>query len=337
MRKSLSRRQVLRDASGAALLGLAPMGSALAAAPLPIKIANATGALNITMDGLMIQEKFLESVGLQPDILGVADGSKIVGAIVSGSADASAMSGFGQIFPAVERGAQIKVIAAAAQAPTLAMFTGKANVNSLKDLEGKTIGTGSVGALVYQLTVTLLKKYNVDIGKIRFVNIGSSANIFKAVQAGTVDAGTAEAAMISVASNYRVRPIPKGNMTLELPMFTFNGCWTSDRKIASDRPALVRMLAAYAKLYRFVQRPAAKDAFMRCTKTVLAGEPEADHLALWNYVQTYKPFAENLVLSPERVQYMQQLNVQFGVQKTILPYEKVADMSLAREAIKLLG
>src|SRR5579872_986569 len=99
MPRSLSRRQVLRDASGAALLGLAPMGSALAAAPLPIKIANATGSLNIAMDGLLIQEKFLESVGLQPEMLGVSDGSKIVGGIVSGSVDASAMSGFGQVFP----------------------------------------------------------------------------------------------------------------------------------------------------------------------------------------------------------------------------------------------
>jgi hypothetical protein len=34
---------------------------------------------------------------------------------------------------------------------------------------------------------------------------------------------------------------------------------------------------------------------------------------------------------------MQQLNVDLEVQRTIMPYEKVADMSLAREAIALLG
>src|SRR4051812_23032379 len=104
MSKSLSRRQVVRDASGAALLGLAPMGPALAAAPT-VKIANALGALNQTMDALLIQEKFLESVGLTQNILGVSDGTKILGGIVGGSADASAMSGFGLVFPAVERGA----------------------------------------------------------------------------------------------------------------------------------------------------------------------------------------------------------------------------------------
>jgi hypothetical protein len=34
---------------------------------------------------------------------------------------------------------------------------------------------------------------------------------------------------------------------------------------------------------------------------------------------------------------MQKLNVSFGIQKTMLPYDKVADMSLARDALKLLG
>jgi hypothetical protein len=43
------------------------------------------------------------------------------------------------------------------------------------------------------------------------------------------------------------------------------------------------------------------------------------------------------VLSPERVRYMQELNVSLGVQKSVLPYECVCDMSLAQDAIKLLG
>jgi hypothetical protein len=34
---------------------------------------------------------------------------------------------------------------------------------------------------------------------------------------------------------------------------------------------------------------------------------------------------------------MQQLNVSFKVQKEILPFERVADMSLAADALKLLG
>ena len=219
----------------------------------------------------------------------------------------------------------------------LALFGSKSNVKSLKDLEGRTIGTASIGALIYQLTVCLLQKYQVDISKVRFVNIGSSADIFRAVSAGTVDAGAAESALIDEAAEYHVHLIDHGNMSVELPEYTFQGAWASDRKIATEREALVRTLAAYARLYRFVQTPEAQAAFIKARRSVFPNAPERDHQAQWNYIQTYKPFAVNLTLSPERLRYMQELNVSFKVQTEILPFERVADMSLAADAVKLLG
>jgi ABC-type nitrate/sulfonate/bicarbonate transport system substrate-binding protein len=218
----------------------------------------------------------------------------------------------------------------------LALFSAKPNVKDLKDLEGKTIGTGSIGALVYQLTVFLLQKHKVDISHIRFVNIGSNADIFRAVAAGTVDGGAAEAALAGEAAKYGVHMIERGNMSVELKDYTFQGAWTSDRKIATQRDTLVRALAAYGKLYRFVQAPQSKDAFIRARRAVFPSAPASEHDAVWNYIQTYKPFAVNLTLAPERLQYMQQLNVSFKVQTQILPFERVADMSLAADALRLL-
>ena len=57
---------------------------------------------------------------------------------------------------------------------------------------------------------------------------------------------------------------------------------------------------------------------------------------LWTWFQQYKAYDAALVLTPERVAYMQQLNVALGVQKAVLPFEQVADMSIARDALKLL-
>jgi hypothetical protein len=45
----------------------------------------------------------------------------------------------------------------------------------------------------------------------------------------------------------------------------------------------------------------------------------------------------DLTLSPERLRYMQELNIRFKVQKQTLPFERVADMSVAADALKLLG
>jgi ABC-type nitrate/sulfonate/bicarbonate transport system substrate-binding protein len=303
----------------------------------PIRIASASGNLNLAVAALMRQEKFLEGLGLDPDIMMVADGARILGGIVGGSVDICLNAGFGQLFPAVERGAGLKVLAGGSLLPALALFSAKPTVRSLKDLEGKAVGAGSIGALAYQLTVSLLQKYGVNLTGIRFVNIGSSADVFRAVTAGTVDAGVGESSMIDSAAERGVHLLEHGNMTTELREYTFQGAWASDRAIAQQRDLLVRALAAYARLYRFVQNPDARQAFFRASRTVFPNAPESDYAALWNYIQNYQPFAVDLLLLPERLRYMQQLNIGFKVQNTILPFERVADMTLARDALKLIG
>jgi ABC-type nitrate/sulfonate/bicarbonate transport system substrate-binding protein len=216
------------------------------------------------------------------------------------------------------------------------MYTGKPYINSLKDLEGRTVGTGSVGALIHQLVVTLLRKHGVDVSKVRFVNIGGTADVFRGVSAGTVDAGPGEAALVPDAAHYKVRVIPNGDMSSELKEYTYQGAWVSDEQIAKKRDVLVRTLAACAKLYRYVQTPAAKNDFIAARRTVFPNAPQLDHEEQWNYIQKWKPYAVDLALSPERIRYMQELNVSFNVQKTILPFERVADMSIATDALKLL-
>jgi ABC-type nitrate/sulfonate/bicarbonate transport system substrate-binding protein len=337
VRYKLSRRELLLKGSSAAILSTPFVRAVMAANPVGIKIANATGGLNLTMAELMRQQRFLESFGLAPQILGVADGTRILGGLVGGSVDVSTMSGFGQVFPAIDRGAAIKILAGGSLLPALALFSAKPDVKALGDLAGKTIGTGSIGALIHQLTVVLLRKYRVDTAKIRFVNIGSSADIFRAVAAGTVDGGAVDVALIGNATEHHVHLIEHGNMSVELKEYTYQGAWTLARNIASERDALVRTLAAYARLYRFVQNPSSKDAFLRARRTVFPLASAGDHEAQWSYIQTYKPFAVDLVLSPERLRYMQALNVSFRVQKEILPFERVADMSLAVDALRLLN
>ena len=240
------------------------------------------------------------------------------------------------MFPAVERGAELKIISAATLLPGRPCSPPKPDVQSLKDLEGKIVGIGAVGALVHQLTVSLLRKHGGRF-KVRFVTIGSNTDIFKGVMAGTIDAGTGPASLSKMRNRTGVHALPNGNMSAELKEFTYQAGWTSARVIETKRDVLVRVLAAYAKLFRFVQQPSAQDAFLTARKAVFPNAPQKEHLAEWTYLQTYKPFASDLVLSPERVAYMQTVNIEFQIQKEMLPYDRVVDMSLAEDARKLLG
>jgi hypothetical protein len=71
--------------------------------------------------------------------------------------------------------------------------------------------------------------------------------------------------------------------------------------------------------------------------TALGKNEKEEALAQWSFFQQHSSFATDLVLSPERIRYMQDLNVSLGVQKSVLPDTRVSDMSLARDAIKLLS
>ncbi len=336
MSQTISRRGFsLGVASG--LMAGAPLGECFAqTGRIKTTIANAAGNLNLAVQELLRQQGYMEEFGLEPNFLNVADGAKILGGLLGGDVDSSMMSGFGQIFPAIEKGAKLKVIAATSLAPSLGLFTSKPEVQSLKDLEGRVVGTGSLGALLHQLVVALLQKNGVDVSKVRFVNIGASGDVFRATTMGTVDAGTGEAAILEDMSGYTVRLIPGGNMTTELSEYTYQAAWTTDRMIETKRDILVRSLAAQAKLYRFLHSPESREPFLKARAKVLPTSPQSEAIAQWNYIQHYKSYATGLVMSEERLRYMQQLNVDLKVQNAVMPMSRVADMSLAKEAIELL-
>lgn len=337
MTRMLSRRTMLGSLSAAALLSASGCGRRSSHSRAVVHVATAAGSLNLTMTEILRQQKFLESFDVNPEIVAIADGAKILGGIYSGSVDVSPMSGFGQVFPAVERGADLKIINAATLIPMLALFSAKPNVQTLNDLEGKVVGVGALGSLVHQLTVALLRKHAVDVSAIRFVNIGSNTDVFKGVMAGTVDAGAGPASYIDDAESYKVHAIQNGNMSVELQEFTYQAGWTSSRVIEARRDDLVRVLAAYAKLFRFVHQPSSQDAFLSARRSIFPNSPEREHVSEWNFLQKTKPFATDLLLSPERVNYMQQINLDFQIQKTMLSIDRVVDMSLARDALKLLA
>ena len=58
--------------------------------------------------------------------------------------------------------------------------------------------------------------------------------------------------------------------------------------------------------------------------------------ALGEAIARLENVSVDLVLSEARIDYMQRLNMAVGVQDRLLPFAEVADMSLARDALKLL-
>lgn len=332
-----ARREILK-------LGAAGLGIAFGA-PLPasaqsqtVNLVGAAATAGAALQDLMKSEGFFRKFGLEPNIVSVADGSKLMGAVIGGSSDLVVISGFSQVLAAIEKGAKLKLIAATRFLVDDVIYSKRPDVRRLKDIEGRTFGSGSPGALLHHMTVALLRKKGVDPAKVRFVNIGSSSDVFRAVVAGTVDAGIALNDVYPERARYGVHALEDGLVYNELPEYTYQASYSSDRAIAAKRDLLVRTLAAYGTLYRFICGPDSRTAFIRARIAVTKGTTgPAEGAAEWEFIQKYKPYAVDLVLSEERVRYMQQTNLELGLQKKMLPYDQVADMSLARDALKLMG
>jgi ABC-type nitrate/sulfonate/bicarbonate transport system substrate-binding protein len=281
----------------------------------------------------MKRQGYWERFGLDPTIVNVADTSKIIGSLIGGDTDVCMLSGFAQAFPAIEKGARLKVLAGANALAPNSLFSSRPEIKSLKDLEGKTVGTGAIGAALHQITVALLLKNKVDVSKVTFVNIGTTVDIFKALIAGTVDAGCVNVDVYDQMSKYKIHPL--ADFFVDLADYPYQGSFAADSTIRSKREAIVRTLAAHAVLYRFISSPESKQAYV---DAYVAGNnaPASQGEAQWNFVQKYKPYATNLVLSDESLQLVQQINTRTGVQKAVPPSRDVADMSLAQDALKLI-
>jgi NitT/TauT family transport system substrate-binding protein len=303
---------------------------------LPVTIMTTAGNFAVTVQRLMKDRRYLEELGVQPTFLTVADGSKVMGALINGDADICTASGFGQVLPAIERGGKLRVLAGSATLLLHLVYSWRPEIRTVKDLEGRTIGTGPLGALLHSIMIALLRKNNVDPRKVRFVNVGSSADVFRAVAARVVDAGPSELDYEQLEAKYNVHGLSDGKLWDALPEYTNQAAYASERSIHERRDGIVRTLAAYAKLYRFISSPQSREAYLAARAAALNKDEPEEALAQWNFFQEHKAFAVDLVLSEERVSYMQALNVSLGVQKTMLPYQQVTDMSLARDAIRLI-
>lgn len=342
-RFDLSRRDIIRSSGAAlALMASTPFDKLLAAAeakladlPYTVNIVNTSSNATLVVQALIDQLGYFKDFNVKTTTVNVADGSKLMGSLISAESDICILSGFSQVLPAIEKGAKLKVVAAANQLIAQALYTSDPNIKKVEDLRGKTVGTGAIGALLHQMMVALLRKHGVNPNDVQFVNIGSSAAVFKSVIAGRVAAGPAMTDVYDQQAAYGVHAI--ADFWSELPEYPYQGSYASDTAIETKREGLVRVLAAYCKLYRFMMEdPKADEAFMRAYNTAIGATEEAQGRMMIKFTREYKTYSRDLVLTPKQIDYMQDLNLEFQIQKEKLPFDRVVDLSLAKEATKLL-
>ena len=302
-----------------------------------IRIVDAGGPHERVNIALMNRMGWWDRVGIHPIKTYVDNGGQAAGLLLGGKVDVAMQVGFGPMLAAIDNGAAFKVIAGANLLAVHAVYSKNPDIRSLRDLEGRTVGTGRLGALTHQLIYAALLKAGVDPAKVTFVPQGNSASIFRALLAGELDAGFGETDVYNHQDHYGVHALEGGVLWRELPDFPNQASVARQDAIEGKRDALVRTLAAHALLYRYLHDPASWDDYAVAWQEALPHQPLAEGRVLWQFYQDYRPYAADLLLPEAKLSFIQNLNVTMGQQRRVWPFADITDMSMVRDALKLIG
>jgi ABC-type nitrate/sulfonate/bicarbonate transport system substrate-binding protein len=297
-----------------------------------IKIINTSATGAIAINNLLSSGEYFKKAGVNATITNVSAGNQVLAAVASGSADITILSGLISVFPALDKGLKLKVLGGTEVVSTSAIFTGNPAVKSVSDLKGKSIGVGAVGSELYDVFAALLAKNQIPLTSVTFQNVGSSANSFKAVLAKQIDCGYGQVGGQVTASKHGVRMIATVNQAL--PLWINQGAVASAGAISGKRAALVKVLAAYASLFKYLATANSKADYV---KAYVAAGGAADEAALeWQFLNSNQAYSPALNLPEDKMNFIQQQNVTNGTQSKVLPFSSYTDFSLRSDALTSL-
>jgi ABC-type nitrate/sulfonate/bicarbonate transport system substrate-binding protein len=119
MMHDVSRRRALVGAAGAGVAAsgvLSLLESACTpakSAGLPVNVLSSQGTVTLTIQQLMSEKGYFQDFGVVPQTLAVKSGTNIIGPLLQGQADICVFAGFSQLLAAIEKGADLKIVAGA--------------------------------------------------------------------------------------------------------------------------------------------------------------------------------------------------------------------------------
>src|SRR6266480_4665903 len=128
--------------------------------------------------------------GLDVQFVYSRGGNAAMQALIGGAVDYAATALDVALQAYVNVGVDIRRFAVTGQLPLFAVVTAPkaaSQIQSIKDLEGKTVGISALGNADHALTLYLLKQAGADAAKVRFATLG--VNLLEALRQGQIDAG----------------------------------------------------------------------------------------------------------------------------------------------------
>ncbi|MGF6573797.1 NitT/TauT family transport system substrate-binding protein [Paraburkholderia sp. GAS333] len=336
MPQTFNRRHFLRTTGRLALSAVAAPLTApyiAKAGASRLTVVSNPGLENATLNILMEQQGFFRQFGANALIVEAAGTSGPFNAIATGAADICMVSGSNIVLPRIAEGAPVKIVGAGMRKCALTIFARPDDIRTLADLTGKSVAVGPAKGLLHMLVIQLLRESNIDASQVNFIDKGSNDECHEAVVKGEADACCSSISHLN--DDDGLVTISGGNLWETLPRCVFQTAYAADSALRDQHANIVAVMAAYGALYDYLMSPAAHDAFFEARKHAQKKFDKASAQAVWNFNQVQRPYSRDLSLTHDDIDYLQDMEINFGSLKQKLPFHSIADMSPANDAAML--
>ena len=198
--------------------------------------------------------------GLDVQLVYSRGGNAAIQALVGGAVDYAGTSLDVAIQAYANAGADIRRFVVTGRLPLFAVVTSPKTANqiqSIKDLEGRTVGVIALGTADHALTLYLLQQAGADAKKVQFATMG--VNLLEALRQNQIDVGLVQEPALTLLRRAGARVLVNA-MDLEDAKhylggsFEFMGVSVRAKEIEQRRPEMVALAKALAEALRALRQ-----------------------------------------------------------------------------------
>jgi NitT/TauT family transport system substrate-binding protein len=279
---------------------------------------------------MMVTRGFAEKQGLNLEIMQIKADQIGLKALLAGELD-SYEGGPGGAIVAAARGADLKILGCHWPGLVHGLFA-REGVAKIEDLRGKNIAISAPGALPDLLIRAVLEKRGIAPNEVKFANMGSDTDRYKALTVGVVDAAIVSTEYLPIAPK-TVKLLATGREAL--PNF-MRVCMISSAKALADKAdEAARFLAAEISALRYAV--AHRDEEIKLTREVTktkADDPRPGFI--FDEATRHKDIDPEVSLPMEKLAWMQEMLIKNGSMPKPIDLAKVVAPDVRAKALELV-
>lgn len=279
---------------------------------------------------MVVARGFAEKQGLKLEILQIKADQIGLKALLARELD-SYEGGPGGAIVAAARGADLKILGCHWPGLVHGLFA-REGVAKVEDLRGKNIAISSPGALPDLLIRAVLEKQGIPATDVKFANMGSDTDRYKALTVGVVDAAIVSTEYLPIAPK-TVKLLATGREAL--PNF-IRVCMITSGKVLADKPdEAVRFLAAEISALRYAA--ANREEELKVTFEVTKAKADDPRPGfIFDEAVRHKDIDPEIGLPMDKLAWMQDMLIRNGSMPKPVDLAKIVAPDVRAKALALV-